>query len=221
MQHPPIAIVEEDEVLEPEILSTETSKSKDELVPRGYNQKKMRIATILTPQFAKKTTSSIQQDVLSAKGIPAAYHFPKEKKSHPASLKREITQSKVKAYHLAIAKFNKMLMKDISDYKAYNGRGIALYGLGETKAAIEDFNRAIAISPSFAKAFYNRGRSNYKRGKIAEAIDDFSLAIQYQPQQTNAYKWRAKCYRQLNYVNASVIDYQRCMQVSPKLCKQN
>ena len=219
----PIAEAEEDEAFENEILSVDNTRPVDDLVPRSYNRQQLRIATIMTPQFAKKPQANTREVLTAKGGTPLSYsipqRIPRKKKTRVALFEEAVAQNKAKDYQLAVANFNQILMDNIADYEAYNGRGIALYGLGEVQAAMNDFNRAIALQPNFMEALYNRGRSHYFQGKIAEAIEDFSLVIQYQPQFANAYRWRSKCYAYLNYSDASVMDYRQCKELSPTICK--
>ncbi|MFK8102898.1 MAG: tetratricopeptide repeat protein [Saprospiraceae bacterium] len=212
--------LEEDEAIETEIISAEVPavKAKDELTPRSFNRKDLRIATILTPQFAKRPAKMATRDVLTARGIPASYTapMPSVQKSRAVRFEAAVKYNKVKNYTLAIEEFDAILSENPSDHEAYNGRGIALYGNGEAAAAIDDFNHAIAVYPDFVEAYYNRGRTQYMQGKVAAAIDDFSWVVQHRPDFANAYRWRGKCYEQMNYVNPSVMDFQRYRQFSQK-----
>ncbi len=220
LDNQPTTELEDDEAIETEIIAAEApkAKEKDELTPRSFNRKDLRIATILTPQFAKRPEKVTTRDVLTARGVPASYdvQMPRVQQSRAIRFQAAVKYNKTKNYTLAIEAFNAILSENPSDHEAYNGRGIALYGNGEAEAAIDDFNHAIAVHPNFVEAYYNRGRTQYMQGKVAAAIDDFSWVIQHRPDFANAYRWRGKCYEQMNYVNPSVMDFQRYRQFSQK-----
>ena len=53
-----------------------------------------------------------------------------------------------------INEYNRMLQKDPEDFRAFFGRGVAYYEMGEYDKALEDIKEVLDIYPDFNEAYY-------------------------------------------------------------------
>ena len=81
----------------------------------------------------------------------------------------------------AIQDFNQAIQYDPKDDIAFNGRGNALFSLGEFKEAIQDFTVAVQLDHKDAIALGNRAYARVKLGKLSEADPDIKQAIRLDP----------------------------------------
>jgi tetratricopeptide (TPR) repeat protein len=79
------------------------------------------------------------------------------------------------------------MQPELSDARAYNGRGITYLKKGQYNQAISDFTKALEIIPRFAAAYNNRGLAYSDKGQYDQAISDFTKALEIKPRFAAAY----------------------------------
>ena len=79
---------------------------------------------------------------------------------------------------LALADFNKAILIDSKDAKAYVNRGAVYAQQGKLELALADFNKAILINPQNATDYINRGIVYDLLSDKQKAREDFQKAAQ-------------------------------------------
>ena len=106
------------------------------------------------------------------------------------ALKEDDVETQVVLYTNAI-------VYDENFVEAYNNRGTAYLGKGETDLAIEDYGKAIGIKPDFADAYYNRGEVYRIKKEWKNAIKDLIIAIRIKEDFGMAYGTLGEIYRDM------------------------
>lgn len=146
---------------------------------------------------------------------------------------RATAYSAKRDYNRAIQDFNQAITLSPKYAAAYNGRGIAHYGLGLTHGAskdydlaIQDYSAAIRLSPAYPSAYYNRGvaleargmeqdkTGNYDQaiGSYNQAIQDLTQTIHLSPNFASAWYGRGRAYESRGYEGAIAEDYEHAIQ---------
>jgi tetratricopeptide (TPR) repeat protein len=96
-----------------------------------------------------------------------------------------------------------------------NDRGVALWRLGELKAAIDDFNAAIGLVPEFSLAYNNRGNVLLALNNAPEAIKDFDRALLLAPTYVGALNNRAIARMQMGQAVPAIADFEKAAELAP------
>lgn len=92
----------------------------------------------------------------------------------------------------AIKTFDKLLLIDPANYKAFYERGRAKHELKRYVEAIHDFSKALEINPKFTKAYYIRGYTKFIIGNFRGAVGDFNRTLELNPKSALAYAYRGE-----------------------------
>ena len=106
------------------------------------------------------------------------------------ALKEDDVETQIVLYTNAIA-------YDKNFAEAYNNRGNAYLGKGETDLAIEDYGKAIGIKPDYAEAYFNRGEVYRIKKEWKNAIKDLIIAIRIKEDFGMAYGTLGETYRDM------------------------
>jgi tetratricopeptide (TPR) repeat protein len=90
--------------------------------------------------------------------------------------------------------FNRIVLLQPDNPKAYCGRGIVHGWLKEYEAAINDFTKALQLKPDYAAAYAGRAVDYYLLGRHADAIKDQTEVIRLKPNDATFYRFRATVY---------------------------
>jgi tetratricopeptide (TPR) repeat protein len=118
----------------------------------------------------------------------------------------------------------------VNDPEAWNGKGVALAGLGEYEQAIAAYDRAIRIQPGGiyqnstkrriqAKDYYlwwfNRGTALVDLARYEEALTSFDRALQIRPDYGYAWLYRGLALYQLGRYEEAKIAYTKAITLIP------
>lgn len=92
----------------------------------------------------------------------------------------------------ALQAYDKAIELDPQFTSAWDGKGLALYGLGRYEEALQAFDKAIELDPQLENSLCNKGLALYGLGKDEEAIEAFDKAIELNPQ--SALAWKGKSF---------------------------
>jgi tetratricopeptide (TPR) repeat protein len=118
-------------------------------------------------------------------------------------------------YDLAISEFTRAIEEKVNLFAAYNDRGLAWAGKGDTLKALEDYNEALKINSASAFPYNNRANAYLLLGRYDEAVSDYSQAISLYPSLVFPHYGRGLAhYRRGEYDNA-IADYTRAIELTP------
>ncbi|PSB31445.1 trypsin-like peptidase domain-containing protein [Chlorogloea sp. CCALA 695] len=89
----------------------------------------------------------------------------------------------------ALARFEAALKQNPQDYRAQNGRGLALGNLGRAEEALAAFEQALKINPSFTEAWNGKGITLGRLKRHEQALAAFEQALKINP---SAEAWNGK-----------------------------
>lgn len=75
------------------------------------------------------------------------------------------------AFILELLSYNKVLERNPMDADAWNGRGIVLELLGDSRRALESFNKALKIDSENDEIWFNKAYALKNLGKHQEAME--------------------------------------------------
>src|SRR4051812_44322156 len=96
---------------------------------------------------------------------------------------------------------------------AYQRRGGANAGAGDSEQAIEDFGMAIKLRPNYAEAYYGRAMVYTDVGETELALADFAKVIQIRPFNVEAYYNRGLLYAGNGDTDLAMADYSKAVQL--------
>lgn len=91
-----------------------------------------------------------------------------------------------KLYSDSLSEFNKALLLDKNNAKAYNAAGVVSLSMGNTNDARAYFQKAISLDKTYSAALDNLGTMDYVDGKFDVAQKKFNLALTYNTQNSTA-----------------------------------
>lgn len=91
-----------------------------------------------------------------------------------------------KLYSDALSEFNKALLLDKTNAKAYNAAGVVSLSMGNRDEARAYFQKAVSVDKTYSAALDNLGTMDYVDGKLADAQKKFHLALTYNTQNATA-----------------------------------
>lgn len=91
-----------------------------------------------------------------------------------------------KLYSDALSEFNKALLLDKTNAKAYNAAGVVSLSMGNSNDARAYFQKAVSIDKTYSAALDNLGTMDYVDGKFDDAQKKFNLALNYNTQNSTA-----------------------------------
>lgn len=122
-------------------------------------------------------------------------------------------------YEKAIAAYDEALANpEIADFikaSILSDRGIAKWGMKQTREAIEDFNLSIQLNAESADVYNNRGNALLDLGHPEEAIKDFDRAISLKPNYGAAYNNRGNAHTLLAQYQPAFQDYRKAVELMP------
>ena len=98
---------------------------------------------------------------------------------------------------------------------AFQNRGIAYLGKGDTDRAIQDYDQAIKLDPKYANAFNSRGIAYQAKGDNQRAIEDYGEAIRLDPRNANALNGRCWVRAASGQLQAALADCNESLQLRP------
>ncbi len=115
----------------------------------------------------------------------------------------------------ALMKYNKAILNNPHDYRAYNNRGNLYLQMGNYKRAISDYNKAIEENPEFALVYINRGYAYQEMGFYELSIADYSKAIELNPLNSMAFNNRGFTFLLMGKYEEAEIDIKKALEISP------
>ena len=97
------------------------------------------------------------------------------------NLEQGIADLEALRFSRAVETFSSIIDEDPNNYRAYTGRGTALFYRKQYDRAIADFNSALGINPTHADAFLGRGMARYYIGQYRRALSDYQEALKSDP----------------------------------------
>lgn len=91
-----------------------------------------------------------------------------------------------KLYSDALNEFNKALILDKNNAKAYNAAGVTCLSMGNPDEAKAYFQKAVNIDKTYSVALDNLGTMDYVNGKLDDAQKKYAQALTYNTQNTTA-----------------------------------
>ncbi|NOU17617.1 MAG: tetratricopeptide repeat protein [Bacteroidales bacterium] len=96
---------------------------------------------------------------------------------------------------------------------AYNNRGNAYSGKGDSDKAISDYNKAIELDSNNASAYNNRGVAYKEKGDFEKAISDYNKAIELDNNKASAYNNRGVAYKEKGDFEKAISDYNKAIEL--------
>ena len=109
----------------------------------------------------------------------------------------------------ALEAFNKAIILNPKEIKAYLGRGIVLSNMDMYDKAINDYTAVIELNPDHAEAYNNRGWAYLKKALFDHTIKDCSVALRLNPTMAKAYYTRAMAYKAQGLLGMARKDFQK------------
>lgn len=109
----------------------------------------------------------------------------------------------------AMEAFNKAIILNPKEPKAYFGRGIVLSNMDMYDKAIKDYTKVIALNPDHAGAYNKRGWVYLKKSLFDRTIKDCSAALRLNPFMAAAYYTRAMAYKAKGLLSMARKDFQK------------
>jgi len=97
-------------------------------------------------------------------------------------------------YVEAINEYNKLILKQPKNTKAYFNRGISYFYTEQYDLAVVDFDKVIELDPKFADGYNFRGLAYSYIGDIDKSVSDFNKAIKLDPKFAEAYLNRSSLF---------------------------
>ena len=115
----------------------------------------------------------------------------------------------------AAAEFDRAVVLDPKDPRAYFARGVAKTKQGDLDGASADYTRAVEANPRFSQALINRGAIKWQKGDLDSALGDFNRAIDVDPNAIQALNARGVIKDAVGDQIGARTDYYRALQVNP------
>jgi len=113
----------------------------------------------------------------------------------------------VRVWHDSETFWTHVLDLDAANHIAYNHRGAARHGRGDTAGALADYASALRLAPGYAEVLNNRGLLYEEQGQLATALSDYEEAIAAAPQRPSAYYNRGNLRKKRGDLSGAVEDY--------------
>ncbi len=99
---------------------------------------------------------------------------------------------------------------------AFDGRGNAYSGKGDSAHAFAAYDRAIKLDPKFALAYADRAMAYRARGDLVQALADSEQAVMLDPALPTAYNARATAYFFKGDKDGALADFNEAIRLDPK-----
>jgi tetratricopeptide (TPR) repeat protein len=117
----------------------------------------------------------------------------------------------------AVAQFRQALALEPSNPTFRHKLGIALYQLGDVRAAQQAFEEVVRQSPEYARAHYSLGVLLESDGRYQEAIKRFSAAVAHEPGYVEARVRLAELLRRSGRLRDAVTEYEQVLAIDPRI----
>lgn len=117
----------------------------------------------------------------------------------------------------AIDEFDLALKYNPDNVKAYNKKGLVLFGIGEYGKAKQAFEKVISIRPDYVQAHINLGMVSYVEGDQAKALQHWeeSVGISSNDKDAKAYNNIANIYNNEKNFTRAIEYYQKALDEDP------
>jgi len=117
-----------------------------------------------------------------------------------------------KKYKPAMKNFDKVLILDGTNAKAFYFRGLIKDLTGKPLEAVVEFSQSIRNNPDYSLPYEARGTTKSKLGDNFSAIEDFDKAIELNEKLTLAYMGRGLALHNTGQYDKAVSDFERVIQ---------
>jgi tetratricopeptide (TPR) repeat protein len=120
-----------------------------------------------------------------------------------------------RAYRRAIIDFDKVLMPEPTNVRAFIRRGEAYSQIGDFGHALADLDRALELDPAHPAVYGARGLVHERRGNSAMALRDLDAAVRLNPHNVIALRNRGALYAKLGQHDRAIQDFSAVIATAP------
>lgn len=125
------------------------------------------------------------------------------------------TYTQIGLWKNCIVLWNYVIDKEhVTDYIAYNNRGVCYEKAGQIDKAAEDYRATIDLHPSDDQAYFNLGVISYNAGSFDQAIIYYNQSIAINPKFANAYHNRGVVYSFSGQPGRALDDFNKAIELN-------
>lgn len=148
-------------------------------------------------------------------GVPNRIIFAPPRRNVPSSVAKAIQLLSQGATDVALAEFDRVLMREPRNKWALTGRGYGLAMKRQFDSALADIDRALQIDPRFGEAYVGRGFVFLARLEFDRAIAQFDQALELDPKLAVAYVFRGESWLGKKDTGRAISDLDRAIILDP------
>lgn len=172
---------------------------------------------INTAIFAQKSSADPANIGISfAISVEQVEKFITEVREGKASRTAQIPQvSNPSKHQQALLTFEREIQANPNNYKAWNGKGVALGNLGRHQEALVAFEKALTINPSFVLAWNGKGTALGSLGRHQEALVAFEEALKIDPNFAPAWNGKGISLGNLGRHQEALVAFEEALKIDP------
>jgi len=118
-------------------------------------------------------------------------------------------------YVTAISYFDRAIVLDTNNYKAYNGKGIALCFKGQYSNGMPLIQKALDMKPDYANGYFNMAMAYKLQKDYDNSLAFFNKALAIDPNDTWSYYGIATIYADRGDINTSLEYLKKAIDLEP------
>ena len=118
-------------------------------------------------------------------------------------------------YDTAISYFDRAINLDTNNYKAYNGKGIALCFKGQYTNGMPLIQKALNMKPDYANGYFNMAMAYKLQKDYDNSLVYFNKALTFDPKDTWSYYGIATIYADRGDINTSLEYLKKAIDIEP------
>ena len=118
-------------------------------------------------------------------------------------------------YNYISLRFNRLLLIQPSNDKAYFQIGLIHSELGDIESAKKAFQKALYITPTYRTALYNFAFLSYQTKEVEKAFNALLTLKQHHPDHSNGMQLLGDCYMQFEQLEEAIETYKLSIHYNP------
>jgi tetratricopeptide (TPR) repeat protein len=112
--------------------------------------------------------------------------------------------------------YDRAILAEPNDAKAYLGRGLVELAMNEAPAALRDFREAVRLDKTNIDAWTSLGGTQGRSGKFTDAVESYSRALALSPDAVAPLAGRGAAQIKLGKIEAGLKDLNRALAIDPR-----
>ena len=133
-----------------------------------------------------------------------------------SELKEEKNLNYNKKYEEALKYFERALEYNPGYFKAWYGKGMALYKLEKYEEALICADKCLEMKPEKSDTWVIKGNLFIEKNRVEKAIECYDKALELNPCNINALKYKASLLTAMRYYREAIACYDRTLEIDPK-----